>query len=73
MITEKAEGGKTAKTRCQSKVTILQMALLIRKFSFKVAPISADLSSDLPPYKRAMRRVLVSYLIISLMEEENGI
>lgn len=73
MITEKAEGGKTAKTRCKAKVTILQMALLIRKFSFKVAPISADLSSDLPPNKRAMRRVLVSYLIISLMEEENGI
>lgn len=73
MITEKAGGGKTAKTRCKAKVTILQMALLIRKFSFKVAPISADLSSDLPPYKRAMRRVLVSYLIISLMEEENGI
>lgn len=73
MITEKAEGGKTAKTRCKAKVTILQMALLIRKFSFKVAPISADLSSHLTPYKRAMRRVLVSYLIISLMEEENGI
>lgn len=52
---------------------MLQMALIKRKISGEVAPILPKLSPDLLSYKRMMRQVLVSYLIISLMEEENGI
>lgn len=51
----------------------LQIAPLIRRFSVKVPSILPHPSPHLLPYKRAMRRVPVSYLIISLMEEENGI